>query len=299
MMRTLVLTCLLSAPALAADPIFVTDNATSANEAVWKLEDINGDGDYNDAGEALKFYDDTLAGAIDLSNNSGVKVASDGSLFVCDSTIDIVLRIRDLNSDGDGNDAGEANVWFNGAPGGNASGVVMASSNNLCVDAAGLVWVATAGASGGGNDAILRLQDLNNDGDANDLGEASEYYNINPGASTGAWIPTAVAVGPDGKVYYTENGNDAALVKGVYRLNDINNNGVIDSQLKRSRTSSPRPDRPTTTFTGTSAWTPQASSTSEMSPSSRSGSSRTRTVTATPWTPARASCGGRVPPTPA
>ena len=229
MMRTLVLTCLLSAPALASDPIFVTDNATSANEAVWKLEDINGDGDYNDAGEALKFYDDTLAGAIDLSNNSGVKVASDGSLFVCDSTIDIVLRIRDLNSDGDGNDAGEANVWFNGAPGGNSSGVVMASSNNLCVDAAGLVWVATAGASGGGNDAILRLQDLNNDGDANDLGEASEYYNINPGASTGAWIPTAVAVGPDGKVYYTENGNDAALVKGVYRLNDINNNGVIDS----------------------------------------------------------------------
>jgi len=220
---------LLTPTLLASDPIYVTDNATSANEAIWRLEDLNGDGDYNDAGEAFKFYDDTLAGAIDLSNNSGVKVGPDGSVYVCDSTVDIVLRIRDLNGDGDGNDAGEAAVWFNGTPGGNGSGIVMASSNNLFVDGSGVVWVATANTSGGGNDAILRLQDNNSDGDANDLGEAAEYHTIQPGASTGAWIPNAVAQGPDGRIYYTENGNDAALVKGVYRLNDLNGNGVIDA----------------------------------------------------------------------
>lgn len=228
------LTALLAlTPALwAADPIYVTDNATSANEAIWRLDDLNGDGDYNDAGECVKFYDDTLPGAIDLSNNSGVKLGSDGSLYVCDSSIDIVLRVRDLNSDGDGNDAGEATVFFNGTVGGNLSGVVMASANNLTISTGDVVWVASAGTSGGGNDAIIRLQDSNNDGDANDLGEALEYYNINPGASTGAWLPMAVAMGPDNKLYYTENGTDAALVKGIYRLDDINNNGVIDSSAE-------------------------------------------------------------------
>jgi hypothetical protein len=60
------------------------------------------------------FYDDTL-GALPLSNNTYVKRAADGSLFLCDSTADWIVHLVDLNADGDANDAGEAVVFFDSA----------------------------------------------------------------------------------------------------------------------------------------------------------------------------------------
>lgn len=219
---------LLALPAYALDPVYVTDTAGAAGEAIWKLEDLNGDGDYQDAGEVVLFYDSEAAGMIPLGNNSGVQVAADGSVYVCDSTEDIILHLRDLDADGDASDAGEFSVFFDGRVGGNLSGVVMTSANNFCIDAAGRFWVASANTGGGGNDAILRLEDADADGDANDLGEAREFYVVHPGATTGSWIPTATAIGTDGKVYYTENGTDAGQVKGIYRLDDLDGSGFID-----------------------------------------------------------------------
>ncbi|MBK7642835.1 MAG: hypothetical protein IPJ19_07260 [Planctomycetes bacterium] len=147
---------------------------------------------------------------------------------MCDSGEDIILRLEDLNADGDANDAGEFAVFFDGNPAGNLSGVVMASANNFCIDATNRFFVATANTSGGGNDAILLLEDLNSDGDANDAGEAREFYTIQPGAPTGDWLPMATAIGTDGAVYYTENGTSSAQIKGIYRLEDLDHSGFID-----------------------------------------------------------------------
>jgi hypothetical protein len=80
----------------------------------------------------------------------------------------------------------------------------------------------------GGNDAIIRLEDVTGDGDANDTGEALEYFVIAPGGAAGASIPTALVRGADGALYYAENGTTASPMKGCYRLEDLDNSGVID-----------------------------------------------------------------------
>lgn len=210
----------LTSHAIALDPIYVCD---IDGDRIWRLEDLGGDGDFNDAGEAVLFYADTWAGVFPLSANSGVRMAPNGSVFVSDTTEDYVLQLVDLNGDGNTDDAGEVTIWFDGRAGGNASGVLMNSGFSFCIDAQGLLWVASA-STATGVDAILRLEDVNGDGDANDLGEALEYYLPPVSAS----LPQATGIGLDGRVYYTENGTAPGFPKGIYRLEDLDLSGTID-----------------------------------------------------------------------
>lgn len=211
------------APAQGANPLYVTD---STNDTVWRLEDLDQNGDFNAAGETSVFYDDAL-GAITLTNNNGITLASGGRVFFTDSSEDICVLLQDLNDDGDALDGGEATVYFDGTAGGNLSGVVMTSAANLFVDDQDVVWIASSNTSSG-NDAIIRLEDLSDDGDCNDVGEAVEWYLPAPGGSTGDSLPQDVRVGLDGAVYYLEAGSTGVLAKGVYRLVDSDDSGSID-----------------------------------------------------------------------
>lgn len=196
--------------------------ADSGADAVWRLADFAQDGDYLGAGEVLPFYDDVLGG-IALTNPTCIALGPGGTAYVADSTEDIVLALIDRNGDGDALDPGEHAVFFDA---GNLSGVVMASAQGIAVDALGAVYVATSNTSTSGNDAVLRLFDLDQDGDANDAGEASQYCVIPGGAgSTGNSIPTKVIVGPDASLYYAEVGSTGAVQKGVWRLTDLNFDG--------------------------------------------------------------------------
>ena len=217
---------LLAAPALASDldVAYVTD---STNDAVWRLEDRNADGDHDDLGETVEFYSDVL-GTQPLSNNIGVTRGADGTVYVCDSSQDVVLSMRDLDGDGECNDANEHQVFFDGNPGGNASGVVMSSAQDLLVDATGQVWVASASSGTGSDDAILRLVDVDGDGDANDLNEAFVFYLVPTSGSGGDSIPQDIAFGPDGALYYVENGSTGFYPKGIHRLVDVDGSGAID-----------------------------------------------------------------------
>jgi hypothetical protein len=195
----------------------------SSFDGVWRLSDLNQDGDYNDAGEVTVYYSD--ASGIALTNPTCITVADDGTAYIADSTVDIVLALRDLNGDGDANDPGEfTQVFTSNGPG----GITMASAQGLTVDALGRVYVAVsnAGSPPVGSDMILRLEDLNGDQDFDDLGEAAIYASI-PGSSTtlGTSIPTKVVVTATGDLLYTEVGTTAALPKGIYRLADTNLDG--------------------------------------------------------------------------
>ncbi len=216
----------LLAPPLAAQglqPALVSD---SAGDTIWSCTDVNLDGDYNDSGEVSAFYSDAI-GPVALTNNTGLIRSDDGALWISDTSKDFILRLIDLNEDGDAHDTGEAIVWFDGTAG-NASGVELTSGRGMWRDADGVLWVATANTGGGGNDAIVRLEDVNGDGDANDPGEQLEYAVFAQGGSAGDSIPTAVVRGPDGALYYTETGSTGVLAKGVYRLEDLDNSGFID-----------------------------------------------------------------------
>ncbi len=229
MLRTLLAGLALAPLASALDLTYVAD---TTDDRIYRLRDLNLDGDYDDAGEVGTFYD-TALGLLPMTSPNGLVVRPDGGVLVCDSNVDQVLLLRDLNLDGDALDAGEASVFFDGTAGGNAAGILMVAANGVALDASGRVWVASNNQILGsivGDDLILVLEDLNADGDANDAGEARVFHAPVLGSGVvGDSIPTAVKVGLDGAVYYAENGVTGVLAKAIWRLEDLNGSGSIDA----------------------------------------------------------------------
>lgn len=215
-------------PFAATQDLLVVD---SSNDCVWRLSDFSQEGNYNGANEVLLFYSDI--GNIALTNPTCIVVAPNGRAYVADSTEDKILELVDLDWDGAANSPGEFNVFFDSAT--NASGITMASAQGITVDYLGRLFVANSNAGTSGIDQILVLQDLNGDGDANDVGEAYDYCTI-PGGSgaVGNSIPTKVIVGPDFNVYYTDVASSGSVVKGVYRLADLNGNGNCNDPGEQS-----------------------------------------------------------------
>lgn len=196
--------------------LFVAD---SGNDSVVRLQDLNLDGDYNDAGEAVTFYDDSM-GPIALTNNAGIAVGPDGTVYVSDTTMDFIIALLDRDGDGTANGANESWIYFDGNPANNAAGIAMTTPQDVCVDGSGVVWVATADSGGGGVDAIIRLEDLGGTPGANDPGEARLYYTPPSMGSIADSIPSEVKIGPGGFVYYVDVGATGSVPKGVYRLHD-------------------------------------------------------------------------------
>jgi len=215
--------------------LYVTDSST---DSIKRLVDLNMDGDYNGLGEVTDYYSDAV-GPVALGNNSGITVDIAGRLYVSDTTEDSVFVMHDANGNGNCHDAGEMSVFFDGDPLVNLSGIDLVSPGDLTADLLGNIWVAEANNSGGGVDSIIKLTDLNGDGDANDLGEGVRYFIPNISGSTGDSIPNDVFVGQDGFLYYVEGGSTGFIAKDVWRLDDANGDGVIDPVTEVSSFFSP------------------------------------------------------------
>lgn len=204
--------------------VYVTD---AVDDVIYRLVDLNLDGDANDAGEVSVFYDDTI-GAVQFGNNSNLSFGPSGELFVTDSAEDRIFRLVDLDGNGDANGPLEATVFFDGDPLLNGSGLAMASPASVNIGADHVVWIADTNTNSAGVDGIVRLTDLNFDGDANDVGEAHRIYTPPSGLLVGDSIPSDVIVGADGKLYYVEASSTGFYVKGIYVLDDTNGNDIID-----------------------------------------------------------------------
>lgn len=207
--------------------LLVTD---SSFDGVWRCIDWNQDGDVNDAGEVVAFYDETV-GSIPLGNPSCIAAAPNGTVYIGDSTVDIVMAMRDANGDGDAHDPGEHRVFFDNT---NPAGIAMASIQSLHVDLLGRVFLAIANSGSTGVDILVLLEDLNGDGDALDPGEAIDYHTVPGSVTTGDSIPSELAPGIDLNLYYADNGATGAITKGVYRLVDNNFNGSCNDPGERS-----------------------------------------------------------------
>ncbi len=191
--------------------------ADTSGDRIWRLRDMNLDGDYDDAGEVFPFF---LSGTngFALTNPAGMTVDQDGSVFVADTTADTILRLRDLDGNGDALGAAESSIFFSGA--GNQSGVTMPTGMGIAIGLDGRVWVANSNTSTAGIDSVLQLQDLNWDGDAEDAGEAIVYASFAPAGALGDSIPSHVVVAPDGTIYFLDNGSTGVIARGIYRLHD-------------------------------------------------------------------------------
>src|SRR5262245_15719193 len=147
-------------------------------DSVYLLTDLNADGDAADAGEHNVFFNGANASGLvnPTTNVFDVFQASNGSVYVAEGDTDSVYRVRDLNGDGDGNDAGEANVWFSAA--GNAGAFTLPTPNGVAQGADGAIYFVNAGVGSAPADRVYRTVDLNNDGDANDAGEATVFVDL-------------------------------------------------------------------------------------------------------------------------
>ncbi|MEM8828061.1 MAG: hypothetical protein AAGE96_01730 [Cyanobacteria bacterium P01_G01_bin.19] len=95
--------------------VFYGDGNT---DSVYRLIDLNKDGDALDAGEANVWFDATNAEGFPLLTPNGLSQGSDGAIYVVEADTrgtpngDFVYRTEDLNGDGDANDSGESSVWL-------------------------------------------------------------------------------------------------------------------------------------------------------------------------------------------
>lgn len=202
--------------------------ADGGSDAVYRLDDINYDGDANDPGEAQVWFSQVEnAMGFTLPTPNGVFERPNGDVYIVNAGVrsrpdDVVYRTRDLNGDGDANDAGEATRWLD--LGTLASQVIGAGPN--VSSAFDIAFVGSraliADTVGRETDVIFQAKDLNRNGviEEGELGVWLDAEN-----TMGAPVSTGLAV--RGKnVFVLESSKRA--VQSVYRLRDFNNDGRIE-----------------------------------------------------------------------
>jgi hypothetical protein len=215
--------------ASAQDVLYVTD---TGNDQVLTCIDANNDGDVDDAGEIVVLYSAAL-GPYALTIAPGICPGPGNSVFLCDTTFDVVLSLTDTNNDGDALDAGEPVIFFDGRVGGNAENVLLNSANSMIFEAAtSTLWITTQNTGVAGSlDEVLAVRDNNNDGDANDLGEVVHFW-TGPAGAVNLYAPQAIVVESATRVVYADSG--VASNKGAYSLTDLNNDGDANDAGERN-----------------------------------------------------------------
>ncbi len=187
----------------------VTDGGTL--DAIFYLEDLNDDGDALDPGEIRPFFDDSSL-ALDLSVPNGLAIGSDGSLFVCDdgSSVRSILRMIDLDANGDMLGAGEVSIYFD-----QSSPAIdpLTDPESVATAPDGSVIVGDS-ASG----RVVRLRDLDGDGTALGAGEATVLYD-----ASGLYLLSdieSIQVDGSGRIFVVDEDSGTVLI-----MEDLNGDG--------------------------------------------------------------------------
>jgi hypothetical protein len=189
----------------------VVNRPGGAAATLVRADDRNRDGDLDDPDEVQAVASFPVAG---LAQDPAA--ARDGSVLVPDSRAAILWRAADADGDGLAG-AAEVKAFFDrnqqGLP-----GLALSSLASVAVLPDGALLLANNGAAGSA-DWVVRLVDANQDGDANDAGEATMYSSLNHGGAI-----MALACDPLGVAWYVVSGAGA----GLYRLEDRNRDGDAD-----------------------------------------------------------------------
>ena len=142
-------------------------------------------------------------------------------VFVHDQSSDEILRMQDLNNDGDAHDPGEVSVFFDDGPPttgvDNAQGLVALDP-----------WTLLA-TDNFAPDNIVYLQDLNKDGDAFDIDENSVWFSGLLPSGGSMTNPAALTPRPDGSFFLLDNNTlDTSVPEAIYILDDLNNDNDVD-----------------------------------------------------------------------
>jgi hypothetical protein len=204
-----------SAPIAAQGLDGVLHVCDSSDDRVMWLTDIDGSGaaEAEVAGEVGVFYDDASPGP-DLSTPDHLIPGEDGAIYLLDGgTVDAVLRLEDLNRDGDANDGGEASIFYDAS----AGGPRLYTPNAIARAPDGSLYLADDGSAGR---RLLRLRDANADGDALDAEEAVVVYDAAALSTPVIGDPESLAVSAAGDVFVGD-----ATLQAVFLLADANGDG--------------------------------------------------------------------------
>ncbi|MEM9551162.1 MAG: Ig-like domain-containing protein [Pseudomonadota bacterium] len=192
-------------------------------DQVLFVQDLDGDGSASSTGETIVFFDENNASGLvgPTANVFTIHQSSDKTVYIGDGTTDTVYALTDRNGDGDAQDAGEARVWFSSA---NAGGLSTVTPNGIHEGADGAIYIANAGTGSVPQDAIYRTEDLNGDGDADDAGEATLWFDVQTIIDTA--VPFDLSF--DGDVAYLSDLTGAAT-DVIYRIEDTSGDGTIQT----------------------------------------------------------------------
>ncbi|MBX3407685.1 MAG: hypothetical protein KF869_13075 [Phycisphaeraceae bacterium] len=193
-------------------------------DAIYLVRDTDGDGV---ADSTTVFFDASNASGLGAAAGSVFSIfqAADRTVYIADGDTDTVYALRDNNADGDANDPGEARVWF-GTGAANHAGLVMLVPNGLSGRAGdlGAIYICNAGVGSAPDDAVYRTIDLNGDGDANDEGEATLWFNA--WANVPNSSPFEICFVGDAAYMADLRGGDP---DAILRLRDADTSGAVEA----------------------------------------------------------------------
>ncbi len=185
-------------------------------DTVFRMRDLNGDWDAQDAGEANVWFSsgDNYHGFL-LPSPQGIYQDSTGATFIVNagtltSGADALYRTVDLNGDGDANDENEATLWMD------IAGFLDTAPFQLSVMNDAVYFADTVGA-----DEIHRAADMNGNG-------VIEVGEFNVFATEGTFgLQVGGTVVNDGTSLFIAESSSSDPQK-VFRLTDLNASDVID-----------------------------------------------------------------------
>jgi hypothetical protein len=161
-----------------------------------------------------------LAGAAPTAQAQPVPFAQrTGGVLVSDLSGDRLLLFRDTNGDGQATSPGESTVFLDAS---NLSGM-----GNISGAIFSMVALADGSVIIGDGDTgnLYRLRDLNNDGDANDQGEATLAFSGIIAQTFVIPTPNGLATDDLGRIYCANAGNLTLTTDTVFRFEDTDNSG--------------------------------------------------------------------------
>jgi hypothetical protein len=207
-------------------PLVVNAGNSFGADAIYRLVDLDGDGLYLSAGEIQPYVTTGAFGATPNGPWSPQEIyiapSVDGAPQVgylrnSSANLHNISRFVDLDGNGRADDPGEFTTFFNNE---NASGVVISAGFALEPDHARPGALYLMQIASGGVDQIIRVQDLDGDGNANGEGEARLVYSNAEAGFAGVDLVCLA----NGDLLISDNSG-----KRIIRLRDENGDGLFSA----------------------------------------------------------------------
>lgn len=213
----LVTALLLCVCGLAGSPSLMVVDSTR-DHVVW-LQDLDSDGRYDGPGESQIFYDDSAVGP-NLSVPSALIARQDDLLLLDGGTIDSLISLKDIDGDGFATGPEEVRVIYDDE----ALGPDLTVPSSMAIDLSGAIYICDRSTT---KRHVLRLQDLDGDGDMDESAEAIIWLQIIGNPQLVNFTPTAVCIGVDGSVLVGDGASGF-----VYSCQDIDGDGVAQGAIE-------------------------------------------------------------------